>query len=320
MEKRIKKIFEGLNFGERDIDLLNGYVEGHDLIFKIKGTDILLADKDNDEIWANNIDEILESLYKFNREINIDGDCPDKEKFEDDETIINIMEDLYTESKKYIFTKDEFNILKDLINSIEIKNSIQFSIYTILKNMENQLDSYYTNYIKNLVDKYNTINPIDILEIVQKNTFINSNYIYLVKALLSLIDSYISNNKELSNIQLELLTFKKNLFDKYFSNREIKEERDKIYTDVKTSLVILKVINTKTKSETLFSFFDIYGNGEDVILNIPEGLSSLDKYKLSWTTREERIQYLKQCITENKTLNKLIAIECIFKEKENEIK
>lgn len=89
MEKRIKKIFEGLNFGERDIDLLNGYVEGHDLIFKIKGTDILLADKDNGDIWANNIDEILESLYKFNREINIDGDCPDKEKFEDDETIIN---------------------------------------------------------------------------------------------------------------------------------------------------------------------------------------------------------------------------------------
>lgn len=49
MEKTIKKIFEGMNFGERDINLLEGYAEGHDLDFKIKMKNIVLFDKESDD-------------------------------------------------------------------------------------------------------------------------------------------------------------------------------------------------------------------------------------------------------------------------------
>lgn len=321
MEKTIKKIFEGMNFGERDINLLEGYAEGHDLDFKIKMKNIVLFDKESDDTWANNMDEILELMHKFNREIHIDVDYPDEEKFEDDETIINIMEDLYNESKKYIFTKDELSVFKDLIESVDPNNLVNTSIYIVLKNAKNQLDDQYIDYIKGLSIEYRTVNPIDIIELL--NAFIDSNYMHLVEHILSIIDLIISNMDKKSNSLLDLLNSKKRLFAKYFDYREIKEERNKIYNDI-DSLVILKAKNIETKSETLFSFYDVDGyDGGEILLNTPEGTNSdindTDEYKITWTTKEERLKYLNKCVN-NKILNKLIATEYIFKEKESKLK
>ena len=74
----------------------------------------------------------------------------------------------------------------------------------------------------------------------------------------------------------------------------------------------------------MFSFFDIYGyDGGEIFLNTYEGsnidISDTDNYKITWTTKEERLEYLKQCVN-NKILNKLIATEYIFKEKESKLK
>lgn len=92
--KDINYFYNMYNLSESEINIIEGYAEGHDLELKVINNELKLIDiqSDNDEIWADGILDIIHLLMSFNDDLieNNEIDNIDRlESLENDRKILN---------------------------------------------------------------------------------------------------------------------------------------------------------------------------------------------------------------------------------------